>query len=186
MDQQENTQEKTEIVQNANNDKIMTVFYIEIKHSIKNHEEIIKKVFENIKKFSKETGTVVKYNHIKEASKTFKLIDEKTVEIVSDHIYFKLNYNKLGEFKKYQKKCSVSRFAIRAIFVPENNEQKEKLLKIKNSFIKISQEGDNLVFKSRTSQSAHYYLSRQLFNDVDIVINNKNFKYSADDKNAKK
>ena len=175
MDLQES---KTEIIKNTN-DKIMTVFYIEVKHSIKNHEDIIKRVFENFKKFTEETGIVVKYNHIKEAEKKVQLINAQNVEIVSDHIYFKLSYTNLASFKKHQSKCSVSRFTSKAYFIPENDEQKDKLLKVKNSFIKISQEDNKLVFKSRTTQSAHYYLSRQLFNDSGIVITNKNFKYIA-------
>ena len=180
MNSQENTQEtKTEIIKNTNNDKIMTVFFIEVKHSIKNYEEINKKIFENFKKFNEETGIVIKYNHIKDAEKKVQLINAQNVEIVSDHIYFKLSYNNLGAFKKYQSKCSVSRFSSKAYFVPENDEQRNKLLKTKNSFIKISQEDDKLLFKSRTTQSSHYYLSRQLFNDAGIVITNKNFKYVA-------
>ena len=181
MNMEENTQEtKTEIVKNTTiNDKIMTVFFIEVKHSIKNYEEIIKKVFENFKKFTEETKIIVKYNHIKEADKKLQLINAQNVEIVSDHIYFKLNYSNLGTFKKYQLKCSVSRFTSNAYFIPENDEQKNKLLKVKNSFIKISQEGDKLLFKSRTTQGSHYYLSKQLFNDNGIVITNKNFKYIA-------
>jgi Holliday junction resolvase len=161
------------------NGEVMTIFYIEVKHSIKNHQEIIKKIIENVKKFTTETSINVKYNHVKDAEKVFKLIDEKTVEIDSDHIYFKLNYDKLGDFKKYQNKCSVSRFVTMARFTPENEEQKNKLLKIKNSFVKIFEVDGVLLFKSRTTQKSHYYLSRQIFNEANIVINNKNFKYDV-------
>ena len=170
---------ETEIVLKKN-DNVMTVFYIEVKHSIKNHQEILKKIIENIKKFTSESGVNVKYNHVRDAEKVFKLIDGKTVEITSDHIYFKLNYDKLGDFKKYQSKCSVSRFITMARFTPENEEQKSKLLKVKNSFVKISEDGEVLLFKSRTTQPSHYYLSRQIFNESVVVIDNKNFKYETD------
>ena len=171
--------ENTILNETKKNGDVMTVFYIEVKHSIKNYQDIIKKIIENIKKFTSETGINVKYNHVKDAEKVFKLIDEKTVEINSDHIYFKLNYDKLGDFKKFQKKCSVSRFITMARFTPENEEQKNKLLKVKNSFVKISEVDGSLLFKSRTTQSSHYYLSRHIFNETGIVINNKNFKYDV-------
>ena len=83
-------------------------------------------------------------------------------------------------FKKYQSKCSVSRFVSKAYFIPENDEQKNKLLKVKNSFVKITEENNSLLFKSRTTQTSHYYLSKQIFNDASVVITNKNFKYVAE------
>ena len=173
---------KTEIVvSNKGDNKIMTVFYIEVKHSIKNYQDVIKKVFENIKKFISETKIVVKYNHVKDAEKVLKLIDEKTVEIDSDHIYFKLHYDNLGLFKKYQSKCSVSRYVSKAYFTP-TEDQKEKLLKVKNSFVKIVEENDKLLFKSRTTQSSHFYLSKKIFDETSIVITNKNFKYVVEPK----
>jgi hypothetical protein len=173
-----NVQENTRVKNLDTDNKIMTVFYIQVPQSIENYKDIVKKVLENIKNFSTENNIIVKYNYIENAvDKQFQQINGKTVEIKSDHIYFKLNYNNLGLFKKHQKKCSCSRYITMAHYTPKNDEEKQKLLKVKNSFVKITEQDNKLLFKSRTTQNSHYYLSRQIFNENEILMTNKTFKY---------
>lgn len=182
----ENNKSNMEEKKDNNDSKIMTVFYVEIKHSVKNYEEVVKKVLENIKKFSTENKIMVKYNYVKNAEKYKTIVNEEVVEINSDHIYFKLNYSNLPLFKKYQFLAKRSDYKTLSEFTPSNVEEKEKMLKVKNSFIKITEVDGKLLLKSRVSQNSHYYLSRQIFNELKITMNNKNFVNVRSDKNKLK
>ena len=173
---QEQKEENTAIM--SDSDKIMTVCYIKFKQQNANYKEIIKTALANIKRFSEEQNIMVKYNYVENAEKHKIFINGEVVETGIDHIYFKLNRKNFDLFKTYQFLFSTSTYKTEAFFIPDNEEQKDKLLKTRNSFIKITEFEGKLLFKSRTTQASHYYLSRKIFDDNKIKYNNKNFKYN--------
>ncbi len=144
-------------------------------------EEDIKNTVDNVKRFKEVEGVNIKYNYVlNSVKKNMKGGDDEEKKTVSmSHLYFKLCVKDIENFKKYQPFFSKSKFFTHSRYKCENDEERDLLLNLKNSFLNITYDKSNDFFyaKSNTTKNAHFYLFKKVFLEKGLKMNYSNYSY---------